>query len=219
MGITPSWTKSWSVSDNGGALYGQDLQNIQTNIGTALAKAYDLTAANTFTGSGIPYRTIVLTPGGAIVPSSSGATKTTTDGTNLSYQTLDYSNSVTQSAYWTFRIPSSLTGTTAIVNVVWATTAGSASQVVGFKISSAGYTDNETLDAALGTAVEVDDTWQANSKVHVTTTGTLTHGWVADDLCVVKLQRDITVPAGTQIAGTVSVLAVIIEWQANLSSD
>lgn len=219
MGITPSWTKSWSISDNGSGLYGQDLQNIQTNIGTALAKAYDLTAANTFTGGGIPYRTVVLTPGGAILPASSSATKTTTDGTNLSYQTLDYSNSATQNAYWTFRIPSSLTGSSALVNVVWMTTAGSASQVVGFKVSSAGYTDNETFDAALGTAVEIDDTWQANSKIHVTSAGTLTHGWAADDLCVVKLQRDITVPAGTQIAGTVSVLALVIEWQASSSSD
>lgn len=218
-GITPSWTKNWTSADDGSILAGQDLGNIQTNIGTALAKAYDITAANTFTGSGIPYRTIILTAGGAVIPASGGPTRNSTDGTNLSYTTLDYATAGTAQAYWTFRIPSSLTGTTANCYVVWLASSGSASQVVGFKLSSLGFADNSTLDAALGSAVELDDTLQATGKVHITASGTLTHGWSADNLCVVKLQRDITVPAGTQITGDVKVLAVVIEWQANLSSD
>lgn len=106
MVLSPSWTHSWSASDDGSTLGGADLGNIQADIATALAKAFNLTDVNTFTGSGIPYRTIVLTPGGAILPSSNGAGRTQTDGTNLSYLTLDFDQSTDEKAYWIFRVPS-----------------------------------------------------------------------------------------------------------------
>lgn len=219
MGITPSWTKSWSVSDNGSALYGQDLQNIQTNIGTAFAKAYDLTAANTFTGSGIPYRTIVLTPGGATLPATSGAGRTTTEGTNFSYPTLDFDYTADEKAYWLFKVPGSLTGTTANVVVVWTAAVGSATNEVEFEVSSVGLENDEVLDSALGNAATLSDALTAQGDVHVTGVSTLTHGWVADDLAVIKLIRDIDGPSGTDIAGDVKVLAVLIEWQAGSSGD
>lgn len=219
MAITPSWTKSWSASDDNSILGGADLGNIQTNITAALAKGYDITAENTFTGAGIPNRTIVLTPGGAVLPTASGAGRSSTDGTNLSYQTLDFDNTADEYAYWVFKMPGSLTGTTASVWVLWTSAVGSAGHEVQFEVSAGGRANDEVLDAALGTAVALDDALLATGDVHITASGTLTHGWVADDLAIVKLSRDIDGPSGTDIAGDVKVLAVIIEWKSGSSSD
>ena len=219
MSITPSWTKSWSAADDGTILGGADLSNIQTNVGTALTKAYDLTASNTFTGSGIPYRTIVLTPGGAITPSANGVDKSTTDGTNFSYQTMDFDNTVDQIAYWVFKVPGSLTSTTAEVSILWTAAAGTVGDEVQFEVSAGGRANDEVIDTALGTAVELDDALIATGDLHITSAVTLTHGWVADDLAIVKLIRDVDGPSGTDLAQDAKVLGLIIEWKAGSSTD
>jgi hypothetical protein len=219
MGITISWTKSWSSTDDGTILAGADLQNLQVNMQSALTNAASNVAVNTYTGSGIPYRTIVLTPGGATLPTTNPAGRANTDGTNLSYMTLDFDKDTDEIAYWIFKVPDSLTGTTANVNIAWTSAVGSATNEVQFEISSGGRANDEVLDAALGTAVELDDLLIATGDVHLTPTVSLTHGWTAGDLAIVKLIRDINGPSGTDIDGDVKVLAVVIEYQAGSSTD
>lgn len=219
MGITISWTKSWSSSDDGTVLAGADLQNLQTNIQAAFTNAAANNAVNTYTGSGIPYRTIVLTPGGAILSASNSAAREETNGTNLSYVTLDFDQTTDEQAYWVFKVPDSITGANATVHVVWTSAVGSAGHEVQFELASGGRANDEVLDTALGTAVELDDVLTATGDVHLTPTATLVHGWAAGDLAIVKLNRDVDGPSGTDIAGDVKVLAVVIEWQAGSSTD
>ncbi len=219
MAVTVSWTKSWSAADDGSILGGADLGNLQTNIAAAFADSYSLSSSNAFTGSGQPNRTIILTPGGALLPSASAATRSSTNGTNFTYQTLDFSNAADSSAYWVFKMPGSLTGATAQVTIYWTATAGTATHGVEFEVSAVGVMDDEVLDSAVGSAVEIEDALLATADLHISAAGSLTHGWAADDLAVVKLLRDVDGHSGSQLAADCKVLCIVLEWKAGSSTD
>lgn len=194
--------------------------NNAVSTDTAQTISGQKTFSNTqlFTGSGIPYRTIVLTAGGASLPASGGAERTTTDGTNFSFTTLNFDKTVDELAYWTFVVPDSVTGTTANCYVYWTST-GTAGYTTQFKISSLGRNDDEVLDATVGTTATVNDAITASNDLMVTGVATLTHGWTSGDLAIIKLQVDSGGGGGTALDQDAKVLAIKIEWQQSTNTD
>ena len=62
---------------------------------------------------------VTLLPADAIIPASGGPTLTKTAGTYVVYQTLDYADAVTQTAYWQFAVPAGYDGSAIAARTYW----------------------------------------------------------------------------------------------------
>jgi len=179
--------------------------------------------AVTYAGTAQPKRTIVLTAAGAIVAPSSGfADQRRSDGTNLSYYTLDFDQSTDEKAYWTFMVPDSFTASTITVTVFWTAASGTATHLVDWEVSTSGTADDGVLDASLGTATTINDALIATGDVHVTSAGSITsanNGWAAGEFVVFKLNRDADDATNDTLAADAKVLQVKLEWTASAETD
>ena len=176
----------------------------------------------TYSGSGQPKRTIVLTAGGAIVPALNAPQQVQTNGTNVSFYTLNYSGTAAsaESAYWQFVVPDAYTGTTVNATLYWLTPSVTASNVVKWFVDMNGLGDAQTLDAALQTAGTVTDNPTATADQVLVTTeiANITTGWTAGEYAVVRVQRNAADAADTETA-LGKLLMVKLEWTASAESD
>ncbi|MCH9002887.1 MAG: hypothetical protein IIC02_09970, partial [Planctomycetes bacterium] len=70
--------------------------------------------------------------------------------------------------YGNVGMPDSWDGGTFTYRVYWTTAAGGSSQTVAWDLQARAFADDDPLDAAQGTAIEVTDIWIANDDVHIT---------------------------------------------------
>jgi len=184
-----------------------------------------INTAITYTGSGVPKRSIILTAAGATVPVSGGAAQNQTDGTNVSYWSLDFDKDTDEKAFWSFTMPDSYDDGNVTVTVYWTTTDTTASSEVQFEVSFSQLTESDAIDGAMGTATEIDDAIPASGfasgDVLITSATTVTGANFCDagDFVICKLIRDIDGPTGTDINADVKVLAVKIEWGKDQDTD
>ena len=180
------------------------------------------TTGITYVGTARPKRTIVLTAAGAIVPASNAPQQLQTNGTNVSYYTLNYSGAAAgaESAYWQFVVPDAYTGTTVNATLYWLTPSTTTTNAVKWFVDMNGLGDAQTLDAALQTAGTVTDNPTAvASQVLVTSEiATITTGWTAGEYAVVRVQRNAADAADTE-TGLAKLLTVKLEWTAAAESD
>lgn len=163
------------------------------SVGTTNTVEVSSAGAVTFAGTAQPFVVRWLRPAQAIVGAVSAPLYSTVVGTNINYDVLGYDGAASEAAFWSFRVPTNITGTTAQVQIFWTTTSctPAGDDGVQFEVASQGVTDDEVLDAALGAAVAIDDTCTAANDIMKTAAGTLTHGWAGDDYATVKVSRDI----------------------------
>lgn len=134
-------------------------------------------------------RRAVLTPSGAIVPTTAGAEQKQTNGTNFSYYTLNFDKATDEAAYWVFNVPDDYDGGAIAVNIWYKTTVNTGAVV--FNVQVLGREEGETFDSALGTAQAVTDTVPATAgNIGICAPPAFSPGWSAGDLVVVKLLRD-----------------------------
>jgi len=155
-------------------------------------------------------RRAILTPAGAVIPTTAGAEQKKTDGTNFSYYVLAFDASAAESAFWEFVLPDDYDGGNISVNIWWKSTATSGAAV--FTISVLGRTEGETLDDTLGTAQSVTDTTPATAgSIAMCAPAAFSPGWAAGDYIVVKLSRDATNASDT-LTVDAEVIMVVVQY-------
>ena len=201
-----------------------------TTMGLAASKINfaGLTTAITYT-SNKPKRSIVLTAAGAVVPATNGAEQAQTNsGTEgqPSYWTLNYDKTTDEHAYWTLTIPTSYDDGNVYVTVYWTTAETTEGRVCRFAVSFKQIEPNAgvAIDGAFGTATDLDDAIpasHADGEILATSATVVTGANFgdADDVIIVKVDRDVDKPTGTQIDADVKILAVKIEYSKDQDTD
>jgi hypothetical protein len=136
--------------------------------------------------------TIVLSAQGASTLGGAGAARQDTNiGSNVAVPILRYSGSADQTAFWIIVVPASLSGSTMTCNVYWTNDNGtsSSSDGVHWDIYSADIADDATWDGTFGSAGGADDLWTANDDLMISPDITVTHGFTAGHLGLIKVVR------------------------------
>lgn len=197
--------------------------NGAARLGASATNYVDVTSTGvSYAGTARPKRTIVLTAAGAIIPAANAPQQLQTNGTNVSFYTLNYSGTAgaAESAHWQFLVPDAYTGTTVNATLYWLTPSTTTGNVVKWFVDMNGYGDATTLDQAMQTAGTVTDSpTGTGSQVLVTSEiANITTGWTAGEMAVVRVQRNAADAADTETA-LGKLLMVKLEWTASAESD
>lgn len=144
-----------------------------------------------------PWRTITLTPGFLKPTTTSGcATATTVEaGTNdIDYDVLDFDASSDENAFANFQMPDSWDGGVIQFRYIWTNAGGGAAETVVFELSGRSYADDDAIDQAIGTPVEVSDTWIAQGDIHISawSTDVTITGATAGEWVHLEVMRDVS---------------------------
>jgi len=170
---------------------------------------FSTTSAGTVTLAATEYE-IILTPGGAIVPTSAGAGQSMTDGTNMSYYTLGFEPAIDEIAYWEFIIPDTYTSGSITPTILWTGTP-TAGDVV-WSVQTVGRTDSEQYDAALGAAQSVTTTIDGTTEdINTSVISEFDPGWAAGDIVIWKMLRDADNGSDTMV-GDADAIMMKITW-------
>lgn len=147
-----------------------------------------------YTNATKPKKTIYLSASGATLPIASYASRVVITGTNYPYTVLAFDDKADEKAYWVFPVPNNWDGSTVTVTFYWTADDGGASETVQFEVDTGSYGNDAAFKTgALGaTAVATSDTWLANGDMHIVTSGALTTSWVAGELAVIEVIRDVS---------------------------
>lgn len=178
--------------------------------------------ANIQPGGSDPTRTIVLPAPAWKETTTAGCAAITTveAGTNdIDYQVLDFDTTTDESAFINFVMPVSWDGGVINFRYVWTTASGGAAETVVFELAGRSFGNDEAIDQANGTAIEVSDTWIADGDIHisdlsadVTLAGTPAGGeWVH-----LEITRDVS---EDDLGGDARLIAVIITYAMAQYSD
>lgn len=125
---------------------------------------------NITVGGSNPNRTLDITAGFLKPTTTSGCAAVTTNeaATNdIDYDSLDFSTSSDERAFANFQMPDSWDGGAIQFRFVWTAAGGSAAQTVVFELSGRSYANDEAIDQAVGTAIEVSDALIATGDIHI----------------------------------------------------
>ena len=118
----------------------------------------------------------------------------------INIQTLNFDQTNQEFSQYMMVMPRNWNRGTLTAKVVWTAAGGTAAQTVQWGISAGAYGDGDLLTAALGTAITVDDAFDAVNKIHTTdaTSAITVGGSPADgDLIVIQVSRN---PASDNLA-------------------
>lgn len=182
------------------------------------AADFDLagTTPNVTVDGSDPYRTINLSAPAWKEATTNGcdSVETVEAGTNdIDYQVLPFDNTSDETAFVNFQMPDSYDGGAVKFRFVWTTDSGGASETVTFELSGRAYADDDAIDQAVGTAVEVSDTWIADGDVHISTWSgdvTLAGTPAGGQLVHLEITRDVS---EDDLGGDARLIAVQIKYQ------
>jgi len=167
---------------------------------------FDITGPGSVSLADTSY-SIVLTPGGAIIPTSGGPTQAMTDGTNHSYYTLSFASGTLSKCYWDFEIPLTYTGGNITPTISWTGTPTTGDVV--WWASTVGVADSEQYDVALGGTVSVTTTIDSTTNdVNTSTFSAFDPGWDAGDIVVWQFARS----SSTSMTGDAHMIMAEISW-------
>ena len=149
-----------------------------------------------------PWKTISLDARAWQPTTTSGcaAVVTVEAGTNdIDYDVLDFATDADENAFCNIWMPGNWDAGVIQFRYVWTNAGGGAAETVTFEFSGRSYSDDDAIDQAVGTAVEVADTWIAQGDIHysdwsgdVTITGATAGEWVHLELMRDVSQDDLT---------------------------
>lgn len=125
---------------------------------------------------------------------------------DVDLQHLAFDQTTSEFAQWTHWMPADWDAGTITFKAVWSAAAGTAAQTVEWNLQGRAYADDDAIDQAWGTAVEVSDALIATNDMHYTAESaavTLAGGPVAGELVQFRVFRDIadTLAADARLFG------------------
>lgn len=163
----------------------------------------------------------IYIPAGAMyTPTTNGAAYTTRElATNdIQVASMNFDTTTSEKAQFNWLTPPNWDAGTIRFKVIWTTTGGSASQTIDFDLAGGSYTNDDALDAALGTAQNVTDTWIADDDLHETSfSSAITIGGTpsAGHFVVFQLSRDV---AADDLGVDAEIIGVTIEYSTDQSN-
>ena len=152
---------------------------------------------------------IVLSPAGAIIPTSDGAEQKQIEGTNHSYYVLAFDQTTVEKADWQFLMPSSYDEGNVKVQIYWVATPTTGGVVFDVNFGNAG--DSDTCDPTLTNqacaAVTVDGTTR---EMNISSC-TLTTPFNAGEYAIIRIHRE-TGDGSDTMAGDAEIIGVILQW-------
>ena len=162
---------------------------------------------------------IIELPAGAWTPTTTAgcATIATTEaGTNdIDYRTLDFDTSSDENAFVNFQMPTNYNGGVIQFRYVWTNAGGSSSQTVTLELSGLALADNGAIDQAVGTAIEVADTFLAQGDIHISAFSgdvTLAGSPAGGQWVHLEVMRDVS---EDNMSGDMQLLGVQIKYKAS----
>ncbi len=173
----------------------------------------------TYSGTGVPKRTIILTAAGGISPTTNGAAQTKVDGTNHTYYVLDYDASTDESAYWQWAMPDSYDNGTLDITYYWETASTTGNVIWCFQAKGLAANSAEDIDSALSTGVCETDGAQGNANdLASITESAAASNFAAGEYVVFKVYRDANDGSDTLTADA-RLVKVKIEYSVSQESD
>lgn len=117
-----------------------------------------------------PWRTITLNAGVFKPTTTAGCASVTTveAGTNdIDYDVIDFDKATDENAFCNIPMPDSYDGGVIQFQFIWTAAAGTAAQTVVMELSGRSLANDDAVDQAVGTAVEVSDALIATGDVHI----------------------------------------------------
>jgi len=202
-----------------------------TNDGAALgttalgwADLYLATGGNILVNNANARRTLILTAAGGSPTTTSGcaaSAKVEAATNDVDYYVLDFDATTQEFAFWNVQMPDNWDGSTITARFVWTSAAGGAGGTVVWGIAARAYNNDDAIDQAYGTAIEVSDDWIANGDVHITAdTAAITVGGspAGGRYVAIRVYRD-PADANDDLTGDARLMAVQIEYGINAYSD
>lgn len=167
-----------------------------------------LTAAGTLT------KPIILTASGGSPLTTGGcavATKIEIGTNKRNVWVLDFDKDTDEGAFWNGAMPADYAGGTLSCKIYW--TASTGSGAVVWNIAGRCFDDDDTLDAALGTAATVTDTLLSAHDMHIASTGALTLAGspAAGKDVILEVKRDADNASDT-FSADARLLKVVLEY-------
>ncbi len=132
-----------------------------------------------------------LTPVNATFPTSNFPELKKNVGTNWVDYTLDFDQATTETAYWSFAIPTDASFTTATIEI-WSRQPAVTSGTVGWKITTLTRADDEAWDTAGNTdTATAENVSSAAGDVQRISKALTTTGWAAGEWLLIAIVRDI----------------------------
>lgn len=176
------------VNNIAAKLDGTDTIDADLDLGSTYNIKYD---------SADPWRTIWL-PAGVLKPTTTSGCAAATQveaGTNdIDYDVIDFDTSSDESAYANIWMPNSWDAGAVQFRFIWTASGGSSAQTVVMELSGRSLANDDAIDQAVGTSIEVSDTWIADGDIHISSWSsdvTLT-GAGAGEYVHVELMRDVS---------------------------
>lgn len=202
-----------------------DLSLTPKGAGKTNVTANDLnlaTGANVQVNDVDPWRTVSIFGGMKPCTTAGCAASVTVEaGTNdIDYNVLDFDTGTDENAFVNFQMPDSWDGGVIQFRYVWTNAGGGANETLTFELSGRAFADSDAIDQAVGTAIEVADTWLAQGDIHlsawsgdVTVAGTTPAGgqWVH-----FEIMRDVS---EDNLTGDARLMGVEIRYKQKQFSD
>jgi hypothetical protein len=135
---------------------------------------------------------------------------------------LDFDTAADEHAQFSVAFPKRWDEGTVTFKAYWTQSVGAVTTGVAIGLQGLAVSDNETIDAAYGTAVLVtDDAQGAVEEVYVTAESadiTIAGTPVAEDLCFFRIYRDVS-DANDDLAGDMRLLGIKLYYTADAGTD
>ena len=170
----------------------------------------------TYAGLARPTRTIFLTPGGAILPTTNPPALDKVEPGNI-YYALAFDTTTAESCYWQFACPDSFdTNGTVVATVYWTNASGLAAETIDFTLESAEAANDAVVNATFGADTEATDTFIAQGDVHIADAVTISESWAVGSMVWIKCTRKV---ASDNLTGDARLLLIKLEYTCNAESD
>tara|TARA_Y100000310_G_scaffold288593_1_gene314358 strand:- start:38 stop:874 length:837 start_codon:yes stop_codon:yes gene_type:complete len=123
------------------------------------------TDGNIKEGTATPYKTISLDARAWQPTTTSGCASVATQeeaGQDIDYDYLAFDKDTDENAFVNIWMPGNWDAGVIQFRYLWTTEAGGAAETVTFELAGGSFTDDDAIDQANGTAVEIADTWTAD---------------------------------------------------------
>jgi len=176
------------------------------------------TSANITVNSADPDMILELPAGSWSPTTTSGCAglATVEAGTNdIDYKVLDFDTSSDENAFTNLQMPTNWDGGVVQFRYVWTNAGGSAAQTVTFELSGIAIADDGAIDQAVGTPIEVADTFLAQGDIHISAFSgdvTLAGSPAGGQWVHLELMRDVS---EDDLSGDARLIGVQIKYKTN----